>query len=458
VDVIELLFGGAVEVGQQPFVDHRLVRDLVEELFVLAIHGRGRYHQRMHLAPAGDNAYLVDLGDVTAEELHAANAKASQVGRSIPGHSSLYVIFDGKPDREALERALTQTVNRQLPTANQLDIDVDFDGEDLHKLPEDFVARVDGLRLTARYLGFRGGFAYLDGWPEEWSLPRRPTSRPVRAGSFAVAGSVAAFYPIDSPGGWNVLGHTSMDLENAIAPGDVIVIRRRAGFSPPLPGVGGLKPAHRVHVHEITAPLATWTDTPFDTIAAALANRAVGNDPDAELLECPLVGPKVRFTKDATIAWCTPDLKLERARVKAGDERAWGRIEHGLRAYLAIGDREVDVPIPERGERHVIQAWRGPHDIGIGNIECDVTPQLDRIGIRLRPLQTLEAPADLRSVGMQLGTVQLHPDGSLVAMGPEHPVTGGYLQPMTVLTAERWKLAQLAPGERVTFVGYEPNS
>jgi allophanate hydrolase subunit 2 len=82
-----------------------------------------------------------------------------------------------------------------------------------------------------------------------------------------------------------------------------------------------------------------------------------------------------------------------------------------------------------------------------------VTPQLNRVGIRLRPLRELrvDIPADLRSIGMQCGTVQLHPDGSLVAMGPDHPVTGGYLQPMTVITSERWKLAQLMPGERVIF-------
>jgi allophanate hydrolase subunit 1 len=411
------------------------MRDLVEELFVLAIHGRGRYHQRMQLAPAGDNAYLVDLGDVTAEELHAANARASQVGKSIPGHSSLYVIFDGPPDRRALEAALS--AGGQPPSANPLlRIPVVFDGEDLHRLPVD-VTRLHGLRLTARYLGFRGGFAYLDGWPEEWSIPRRPTSRPVKAGAFAVAGNVAAFYPIDSPGGWNVLGHTGVRLEDRIRVGDVLEIA-----------------AARRNEVEVDAPLAVWTDRPFDDVAAAFANRAVGNDANAELLECPLVGPKVRCTRDATIAWCTPDLKLERARVKAGEERAWGRIEHGLRAYLAIGEREVDVQVPERAERHVIKAWRGPHDVGLGDIECEVTSQLDRIGIRLRPLQPLDVkiPADLRSIGMQPGTVQLHPDGSLVAMGPEHPVTGGYLQPMTVLTAERWKLAQLAPGERVTFV------
>lgn len=385
----------------------------------------------MQIVAAGDNAFLVELGDVTAEELHAASARAATVGRSVPGHSSLYVI--GARSQAALEDALRSA--NAAPQTMILRIPVAFDGPDLDLLPHDFVARVDGLRLTARYLGFRGGFAYLDGWPEEWSLPRHPTSRPVKAGAFAVAGSVAAFYPIDSPGGWNVLGHTRVRLEDRIRAGDVLQIA-----------------VQRSNQVQTDAPLSVWTDRPFDKQAAALANRAVGNDAGAEVLECPLVGPKVRFTKDAVIAWCTPDLSVQIERVKAGDDRAWGRIENGLRGYLAVGTHAVDVEAPRRGERHVIRAMRGPHDVGIDRIECEVTPQLDRIGIRLRPRVPLTAPASLRSIGMQMGTVQLHPDGTLVAMGPEHPVTGGYLQPLTVLTAERWKLAQLAPGETVTFV------
>ncbi|HUR79717.1 MAG TPA: carboxyltransferase domain-containing protein [Thermoanaerobaculia bacterium] len=385
----------------------------------------------MKIVPAGDNALLGELGDITAEELHAMNARAAAIARSIPGHSSLYVFT---PDRAALAAALT--ANRPPPTTNAiLRIPVTFDGEDLHRIDLD-LHRLHGLRLTARYLGFRGGFAYLDGWPEEWAMPRRPTSRPVKAGSFAVAGSVAAFYPIDSPGGWNILGHTTVRLEDRIRVGDVLEIA-----------------VTRRNEVQVDAPLSVWTGKPFDAIAATLANRAVGNDEHSEVLECPLVGPRVRFTKDAVAAWCTPDLDLHVEHVRAGEERAWGRIENGLRAYLAVGEREMSVDVPRREDRHVIRAMRGPHDIGIERIECEVTPQLDRIGIRLRPLQPLDAaPATLRSIGMQMGTVQLHPDGSLVAMGPEHPVTGGYLQPMTVLTAEQWKLAQLAPGERVTFV------
>ena len=400
----------------------------------------------MQLAPAGDRALLVELGNVTAEELHAANAKANAapgVVKSIPGHSSLYVIFDGAPDAAALRAAL-QTDHHQPPPTNILRIPTAFTGPDLESFlqhsgqsREEFLARVDALRLTARYLGVRGGFAYLDGWPAEWAMPRRPTSRPVARGSFGIAGSVAAFYPTDTPGGWNILGRTELNLEDRIRPGDVLQLS-----------------VTRAADVEADAPLALWTDRPFDDVAASLANRAAGNDPHAPLLECPLVGPKLRATRNVVVAWCTPDLRVVTERLRGGESRAFGRISGGLRAYLAVGEREVAVEAPVRNDRRRIRVLPGPHDAPLGDVECEVTPQLDRVGIRLRPLRALDVkiPADLRSIGMQTGTVQLHPDRSLVAMGPDHPVTGGYLQPMTVLTAERWKLAQLAPGERITFV------
>lgn len=413
----------------------------------------------MKAVPAGDNAMLVELGEVSAEELHrAARELRAQPGvlKVIPGHSSLYVIRGEagaahvEPVREPREHRLR----------------VAFDGPDLPELlarvpRKEFLARVATLRLTARYLGFRGGFAYLDGWPEEWAMPRRPTSRPVAAGSFAVGGNVAGFYPIDTPGGWNVLGRTDADVENAFVPGDTIVLlptesdgldaRRRQARRPSL---------HISRAELVASPLTTVLQgrAPFDDIAAAMALRAVRGD--VELLECAMTGPRLRFSRDAVTAWCDPLLNVRVQRVQRGDELAIGRIDDGLRGYLAIGDDEGILAKVLRGDRHVIHAWRGPHDVGLGEVECEVTPQLDRVGVRLRPRTPLrvDIPAGLRSSGMQTGTVQLHPDGSLVAMGPDHPVTGGYLQPMTVLTSERWKLAQLMPGERVTLVASTPEA
>jgi allophanate hydrolase subunit 1 len=420
----------------------------------------------MQLAPAGDRAVLIDLGHISAAELHASAAYVRSIERVVrvtPGHSSLYVIWrDGAIPGALLEPWPALDVESVIAREPRV-IRVAFDGEDLteflamHALSrEAFLERVQALTLTARYIGFRAGFAYLDGWPDEWAMPRRVTSRPVQRGAFAIAGNVAGFYPIDSPGGWNVLAHTDEELENGIEAGERIVIEvNRAGRMPAVRRAGS--PRSDVRYSLVNAPLVVETSVPFDDELGAIAMRAVSGA--VVLLECPMVGPRIRFHRDAVIAWCDVDVRVE--HVRAGEERAFGRVIGGLRGYLAIGDGEGSVEsMPPRGDRRVIHAIRGPHDVGhdvgIEDIECQVTPQLNRVGIRLRPLQPLriDVRADLRSIGMQCGTVQLHPDGSLVAMGPDHPVTGGYLQPMTVLSSEIWKLAQLMPGERVRF--YSP--
>jgi allophanate hydrolase subunit 2 len=289
----------------------------------------------------------------------------------------------------------------------------------------------------------------------------------VPRGSFAIAGDVAGFYPIDSPGGWNLLGRTETNLEHAIAPGDVLAIEPTLDPLPPPTLRTRRENALQLECADvIAAPLARlvsapdWSRVehgvspggPFDDLAAAVATRAVTES--EALIECAMTGPRLRFRREAITAWCGPDLDVHLRRVRPGEELSIGRIDGGLRGYLAIGRGEGHRPKVERGDRHRILTARGPHATSIGAIECEVTPQLDRVGIRLRPLIAVQdvhgqAPSDLRSCGMQRGTIQLHPDGSIVAMGPDHPITGGYLQPLTVLSSERWKLGQLMPGERV---------
>ena len=175
---------------------------------------------------------------------------------------------------------------------------------------------------------------------------------------------------------------------------------------------------------------------PFDPdLASAL---------EGEIYEFAQIGPKIR---EGRYAWI--DLNGTRD-VEAPAEI--GRITKGFRGYLAT--HKIEDRRSRNEDRKTVRAIAGPHDMGLKELECVVTPKLDRVGIRMTPSTKLNAPADMPSCGMQFGTLQLHPDGSIVAMGPEHPVTGGYLQPMTVLWSERWKLAHLAPGERVRFVTY----
>ncbi len=464
------------------------------------------------VTPAGDRGVLADFGaDVTASELHARAAalqRRPNVVACIVGQQSLYVVFDGEPAIDF------DDVPPIAFTPRTHIIDVDFSGSDLEEFlvhaqlkRGDFLQRVPSIRLTARYLGFRAGFAYLEGWPDEWRMPRRTTSRNlVPRGSFAIAGAMAGFYPVDSPGGWNLLGRTSATLwdphadpPNRFAPGDVVGIRPASIDSFDAPTVANIENSGDV-VAEVVAPgqlttivgardwkRADYGVSPggaFDVLAAALANRAAGNDDDAPLLECVLVAPRLRFRTPRRAAFCDGGGNMQTFTLAAGEELNLGRFHGGLRGYLAIeggvdemraryaemptvvkAGMSLRAPLTSRGSdarvedaprlaRTDIRIIPGPHEAPPLPEEWEVTAQLNRVGIRLRPIETSSfvASTNLPSCGMQFGTLQWHPDGSLVAMGPDHPVTGGYLQPATVVSGDLWKLAQLAPGERIRLV------
>lgn len=76
------------------------------------------------------------------------------------------------------------------------------------------------LHSTAIYqvylIGFIPGFAYLGGMPEQLAMPRKETPRRmVAAGSVGIAGGQTGIYPLDTPGGWQIIGRTPLRLFDA---------------------------------------------------------------------------------------------------------------------------------------------------------------------------------------------------------------------------------------------------
>jgi inhibitor of KinA len=72
-----------------------------------------------------------------------------------------------------------------------------------------------GATYRVNCLGFTPGFPYLSGLPAQLAMPRRPIPRKkVPAGSVGIGGAQTGIYPIISPGGWNIIGRTSMRLFN----------------------------------------------------------------------------------------------------------------------------------------------------------------------------------------------------------------------------------------------------
>ncbi len=101
-----------------------------------------------------------------------------------------------------------------------LTIDVVYDGPDLHE-----VARLTGLEPTqvvaahtstpwrVGFSGFAPGFAYLVGGDDRLHVPRRAEPRTkVDTGSVGLAGEFSGVYPRESPGGWQLIGHTDAVL------------------------------------------------------------------------------------------------------------------------------------------------------------------------------------------------------------------------------------------------------
>ncbi|MDP4547270.1 5-oxoprolinase subunit PxpB [Marinobacter sp. MDS2] len=65
-------------------------------------------------------------------------------------------------------------------------------------------------------IGFAPGFAYLGEVPQELATPRLATPRPkVPAGSLGIADQQTAIYPLESPGGWNLIGRTPLTMFDA---------------------------------------------------------------------------------------------------------------------------------------------------------------------------------------------------------------------------------------------------
>jgi KipI family sensor histidine kinase inhibitor len=74
---------------------------------------------------------------------------------------------------------------------------------------EETVALHAGRDYFVYMLGFLPGFAYLGDLPKKLEMPRRATPRAsVPAGSVAIAAGLTAIYPLESPGGWHVIGYT----------------------------------------------------------------------------------------------------------------------------------------------------------------------------------------------------------------------------------------------------------
>jgi KipI family sensor histidine kinase inhibitor len=92
-------------------------------------------------------------------------------------------------------------------------VDIEFVAEFHHLRVEDVIRIHSGRTYTVYMMGFTPGFPYMGKLDDAIATPRLESPRTyVPAGTVAIAGSQTGIYPIDSPGGWRLIGHTSLQL------------------------------------------------------------------------------------------------------------------------------------------------------------------------------------------------------------------------------------------------------
>ena len=201
----------------------------------------------MEITPLGDSALIVRVGQDSEDALGAVLAAQRRLeGAQIPGvidvtpayttvglfyHPGRVVDSGAEPDavfdwlatriRQALSNS--DEVSFGDVEARSIDVPVCFDSQFSLDLEE--VARraaiqsneVIDLYCRADYrvncIGFTPGFPFLSGLPKQLATPRRAAPRKkVPAGSVAIGGGQTGIYPIESPGGWNIIGRTPLHL------------------------------------------------------------------------------------------------------------------------------------------------------------------------------------------------------------------------------------------------------
>ena len=219
----------------------------------------------MKIDALGDSALIINLADEISDSsallARVLSAAATIEGAKLPGVvdvTSSYESVAGFFDLPHFEVHIEDKIRVLIASAGvrvsgkkrRVQIPVCYDEEfalDLDRVanhtsltPDAIVMLHSSAEYTVACIGFMPGFPFLTGLPQQLRVPRLESPRTkVSAGSVAIANAQAGVYPLESPGGWNVLGRTPLQLfrvnENPptlLRPGDCVQFRRitRAQF------------------------------------------------------------------------------------------------------------------------------------------------------------------------------------------------------------------------------------
>mgnify|MGYP001174092196 FL=1 len=197
--------------------------------------------------PLGENAVLAEFGTSINETVHKKvraaarildNHKQQWMIEYIPAFTTIAVYYDPMKCYAEIKggnllpyQFVCQTLQtlwsglnpEKMSQSRTVDIPVCYGGEfgpdlayvaKINGLTEEEVVQIHSSREYVVYMiGFSPGFPYLGGMSEKIAAPRKKTPRlAVPARSVGIAGMQTGIYPLESPGGWQIIGRTPLEL------------------------------------------------------------------------------------------------------------------------------------------------------------------------------------------------------------------------------------------------------
>jgi inhibitor of KinA len=208
------------------------------------------------IRPASDRSLVISFGDEISLEAHLAVARLTRCLEGVrgilnlhPAYTSVLVDFDPRLRTHAKMEILIREreanhLHEAPPEPRHVDIPVHYGGEfgpDLDDVarhtglsPERVVELHSAAEYLVYFVGFSTCFPYLGGLPPQLATPRLSAPRKhVPVGSVAIGGAQAGIYPLASPGGWRLIGRTSVKLfDSTASPPPLLRMGDRVRFVP----------------------------------------------------------------------------------------------------------------------------------------------------------------------------------------------------------------------------------
>lgn len=456
----------------------------------------------MRVLTASDRAVLVECADLDeAMRMHRAWADVPGVVERVPGARTVLVRFDPRlisVDELAHVLAATDPGADDPAAVAEVTVPVRYDGEDLDDVATllgvtagELIRRHAAARWTVAFSGFAPGFGYLVGDDPLFDVPRRASPRTrVPAGSVALAGRFSGVYPRESPGGWQLVGTTDVvmwqvhrDPPALLAPGTVVRFEvvecevvsgisdasaapRRVeprhpvaapdGLRVPAPAVEVVSPGLQLLVQDRGRPGLAGLGVPAsgaaDRVALRDANRAVGNHPDAAVLEgIGPIGLRFHGAGVAVVAGAVTELA-----VVGADGRVRG-IRHGAPFAVAGGD-VLEAGPPSRGLRFTIAVRGGirmPEELG--SLSADTLSGIGPAPLRAGDIVPV-GDAAARAVEPDPLPRELPASGELVVLDMTLGPRADWFEPDAVrlLSAQEWLVTPRSDRVGIRLRGEHP--